>query len=108
MATLQDLTTVNQGEMIDKAVAAKQGELQDMCVKAWMAATEDFSKWEKTNLDKPVPERLAKLNENLCKEYMKATIDAFNSGFIAGLDTAFDIVEAKAMELGKVSKESLN
>ena len=108
MATLQDLTTVNQGEMIDKAVAAKQDELQEMCVKAWMAATEDFAKWEPANLDKPIPERLAKLNENLCKEYMKATIDAFNSGFIAGLNTAFDIVEAKAMELGKVPKESLN
>ena len=108
MATLQDLTTVNQGEMVEKAITAKQGELQDLCVKAWMAASEEYAKWEPDNLDKTVPERINHLQENLCSEYMKATIEAFNSGFIAGLNTAFDIVEAKAMELGKVPKESLN
>jgi len=108
MPTLQDLTAVNQGEMVEKAVEAKREELQNMCVKAWMAASEEYAKWEPKNLDKTVPERLNHLQENLCKEYMKATIDAFNSGFITGLNTAFDIVEAKAMELGQIPKEALN
>lgn len=108
MATLQDITSVNQGEMVEKAVEAKREELQDMCVQAWMAASEEYAKWEPDNLDKTVPERLNHLQENLCNEYMKATVDAFNSGFISGLNTAFDIVEAKAMELGQIPKEALN
>lgn len=108
MATLQDLASVNQGEMVEKAVESKRGELQDLCIKAWMTASEEYAKWEPDNLDKTVPERLNHLQENLCREYMKATVDAFNSGFIAGLNTAFDIVEAKAMELGQIPKEALN
>ena len=108
MATLQDITAVNQGEMVEKAVESKREELQGLCIKAWMTASEEYAKWEPDNMDKSVPERLNQLQENLCKEYMKATVDAFNSGFLAGLNTAFDIVEAKAMELGQVPKESIN
>lgn len=108
MSTIQDMVSTANKAILDKALEAKREELQEMCVQAWMSANAEFSKWEHEHMDLQVQERLSKFQEMLAGSYMKAVIDAYGIGFIGGMNAAFDIVEAKAMELGQVPRESLN
>ena len=108
MPTLQDMVSTTTKDILDKALESKREELQEMCVQAWMSANAEYAKWEHEHMDLQVQERLSKFQEMLAGSYMKAVIEAYGIGFTGGMNAAFDIVEAKAMELGQISRESLN
>ena len=108
MPTLQDMVSTTNKAILDEALESKREELQEMCVQAWMSANAEYAKWEPEHMDMQVQERLNKFQEMLAGSYMKAVIEAYGIGFTGGLNAAFDIVEAKAIELGQVPRESLN
>lgn len=108
MPILQDMVSTANKAILDKALESKREELQEMCVQAWMSANAEYAKWEPEHMDMQAQERLNKFQEMLAGSYMKAVIEAYGIGFTGGMNAAFDIVEAKAIELGQVPKESLN
>ena len=99
MLDLQDSLRETNAKIIETALEASQGEMTEIAMKSFNGASEEFGKWQEGNMDTPVGEKFRKFQEILLTHMFKGMADGFQKGFMAGMNTAFDIVEAKSMEL---------
>ena len=100
MIDLQDsLRSTTNAKIIEAAVEASQDEMTEIAMKSFNDASDEFGKWQEGNMDAPVGDKFRKFQEILLTRMFKGMVDGFQKGFIAGMDAAFDIVEAKSMEL---------
>ena len=99
MLDLQDSLRTTNAKIIEAALEASQDEMTELGVKSFNEASEEFAKWEGENIETPVVDKFRKFQEILLAHMFKGMADGFQKGYIAGMNTAFDIVEAKSMEL---------
>lgn len=99
MLDLQDSLRTTNAKIIEAALEASQGEMTEIAMNSFNEASDEFGKWQEGNMDTPVGDKFRKFQEILLAHMFKGMADGFQKGYIAGMNTAFDIVEAKSMEL---------
>ena len=93
-----DIGTANR-KIIAASLEANQKAMEDLGVGAFNQANVEFDKWQSENMQVPLDEKFHKYQECLLRHMFKAMAEGFQKGFIAGMNAAFDIVDAKTMEL---------
>lgn len=97
---LEDMTISDQARLISESLSANQEKLADVLTDSFMKYQEESAKFVTENRDKMDDAELAKqLHEMLARKMAQGQINAFKIGYLSGMNVAFDIVEAKAMEM---------
>ena len=102
MPDIRDMVAGQTAKMVAEALEARQKELLEIPAAAWMAGQDEFATWEDGHKDLPLQDRLKHFQECMARHMMDAAMKTFQLGYTAGMDLAFDIVEAKAIEMGGV------
>ena len=100
MMILEDMTIGEQAKLIATSLEANQDKLGDVLTNFFMRYQTESSKFIKENMGKMDDAEVSKqLQEMLARIMAQGQIEAFKLGYISGMNVAFDIVEAKAMEM---------
>lgn len=97
---LEDETGCIQAKMLEDAIARHQDRLAELTAEIFNGYQDESRGIFETSYNKVPETELSKsMQECLVRYIAKAISTAFESGWLAGMNVAFDIVEAKAMEL---------
>lgn len=95
-----DLIAMGGGKIIAAAIENQETKLESFTVQAMESYHDEASKYANSHHELPPIELAVQMQAILAKSISNAVIKAFHVGFMAGMNSAFDVIEAKAMELG--------
>ena len=101
MPSLVELASEQQSQIIESALESKRETLANLDVEAFNNTATEFNKWQKEHAGeaRTLDAVFQEYQTMSLKHFSSATMESFKIGFLAGLNAAFDIMEAKAMEL---------
>ena len=106
---VENMALTEQAKLISASLDANQDKLSDITVKAFMSYQAEANKYVLDNRGKVPDEEISKaVQEMLVKKISEANIASFQLGYSAGMNVAFDIVEAKAMEMSGGACSTVN
>lgn len=91
---------ITGGKIIETAIETQEKKLESLTVEAMESYHDEASKYANSHQELPPIELAVQMQAILAKSISKAVIKAFHIGFMGGMNSAFDVIEAKAMELG--------
>ena len=106
---VEDMAITEQAKLITASLEANQEKFSEITAKAFMSYQAEANKYVLDNRGKVPDEELSKtVQEMLVKKISEANIASFQLGYSAGMNVAFDIVEAKAMEMSGGACSTVN
>ena len=97
---VEDMALTEQTKLISASLEANQAKFSEITANAFMSYQAEANKYVLDNRGKVPDEEISRtVQEMLVTKISEANIASFQLGYSAGMNVAFDIVEAKAMEL---------
>jgi hypothetical protein len=98
---IEQMAIAEQAKLISASLDSCQDRFADITAAAFMKYQAEANDYVEKNRGKVPDEVLGRtVQELLVKKIGEAASATFRLGYTAGMQAAFDIVEAKAMELG--------
>ena len=106
---LEDMAIAEQAKLISASIESNRDKLLAITTSAIMVYQETANKYVMENRGKVSDEELGHTVQKMLVEKMsEAAISAFQAGYLSGMNVAFDIIEAKAMELSGGTSSTVN
>ncbi|MBR2306096.1 MAG: hypothetical protein IKA48_02690 [Fibrobacter sp.] len=106
---LEEMALAEQAKLIEASLESNKDKFTAITTKAFMSYQLEANKYVLDNRGKVEEEVLGRtVQEMLIKKISDAAIAAFQLGYTAGMAVAFDIVEAKAMEMSGGTCSTVN
>ena len=106
---LEEMALTEQAKLISASIESNREKFLEITVKAFTTYQAEANKFVLDNKGKmPEPDIGHAVQEMLVKKISEAAISAFQVGYTAGMQVAFDIIEAKAMEISGGTCSTVN
>lgn len=106
---IENMALSEQQKLIQASIEANQDKMSNITINAfttYQAEANQFVKDNKGKADEAIISRT--VQEMLVKKLSESVIAAFQLGYTSGMNVAFDIIEAKAMEMSGGTCSTVN
>jgi len=106
---IENAASMEYSKLVEASIEANRENLSELTVKTFMDYQAEANKFVLENRGKLDEAEISKhIQELLVRKLSDAEMTSFQRGYMAGLNAAFDIVEAKAMEVSGGTSSVVN